>query len=109
MNSNKKITLIIFTTLSLLTVVIVALVALGSRQTGYDSAKKRAYLTADIVKKSLTSHMVNGNMHQRETFLNSITQLKDVNDLWIIRSKSVSTQSLQRKLTEPGMLIIKIS
>ena len=36
--------------------------------------------------------MVNGNMHQRETFLNSITQLKDVNDLWIIRSKSVSTQ-----------------
>ena len=92
MNSNKKITLIIFTTLSLLTVVIVALVALGSRQTGYDSAKKRAYLTADIVKKSLTSHMVNGNMHQRETFLNSITQLKDVNDLWIIRSKSVSTQ-----------------
>ena len=92
MNSNKKIILIIFTTLSLLTVVIVALVALGSRQTGYDSAKKRAYLTADIVKKSLTSHMVNGNMHQRETFLNSITQLKDVNDLWIIRSKSVSTQ-----------------
>ena len=92
MNSNKKITLIIFTTLSLLTVVIVALVALGSRQTGYESAKKRAYLTADIVKKSLTSHMLNGNMHQRETFLNSITQLKDVNDLWIIRSKTVSQQ-----------------
>ena len=71
MNSNKKITIIIFTMVTVLTIVIVALVALGSRQTGYDSAKKRAYLTADIVKKSLTSHMINGNMHQRDVFLDS--------------------------------------
>ncbi len=77
---------------TVLTIVIVALVALGSRQTGYDSAKKRAYLTADIVKKSLTSHMVNGNMNQRDVFLDSMAQLKEVNDLWIIRSKSVSEQ-----------------
>ena len=92
MNSNKKITIIIFTMVTVLTIVIVALVALGSRQTGYDSAKKRAYLTADIVKKSLTSHMINGNMNQRDVFLDSIAQLKEVNDLWIIRSRSVSEQ-----------------
>lgn len=92
MNSNKKVTIIIFTMVSLLTIVIVALVALGSRQSGYDSAKKRAYLTADIVKKSLTSHMINGNMDQRDVFLNSIGQLNEVNDLWIIRAKSVSEQ-----------------
>ena len=77
---------------TVLTIVIVALVALGSRQTGYDSAKKRAYLTADIVKKSLTSHMINGNMHQRDVFLDSMTQLKEVNDLWIVRSKTISAQ-----------------
>ena len=29
---------------------------------------------------------------KEKLFLNSITQLKDVNDLWIIRLKSVSTQ-----------------
>ena len=92
MNSNKKITIIIFTMVTILTIVIVALVALGSRQTGYDSAKKRAYLTADIVKKSLTSHMINGNMHQRDIFLDSMAQLKEVSDLWIIRSKAVSEQ-----------------
>jgi len=92
MNSNKKITIIIFTMVTVLTIVIVALVALGSRQTGYDSAKKRAYLTADIVKKSLTSHMINGNMNQRDVFLSSMSQLKEVNDLWIIRSKAVSEQ-----------------
>lgn len=92
MNSNKKITLIIFTMVSLLTVIIVALVALGSRQSGYDSAKKRAYLTAEIVKKSLTAHMVNGNMDQRDVFLNSIEQLQELNDLWIVRAASVSEQ-----------------
>ena len=99
MNSNKKVTIIIFTMVSLLTIVIVALVALGSRQSGYDSAKKRAYLTADIVKKSLTSHMINGNMDQREVFLNSINQLDEVNDLWIIRAKSVSQQFGKSNLT----------
>ncbi len=92
MNSNKKITLIIFTMITFLTIIIVALVAVGSRQSGYESTKKRAYVTADIVKKSLTSHMVNGNMHQRDVFLNSINDLDEVNDLWIIRAKSINKQ-----------------
>ncbi len=99
MNSNKKITIIIFTMVSLLTIVIVALVALGSRQSGYESAEKRAHLTADIVKKSLTAHMLNGNMDQRKTFLDSISELEDVNDLWIIRAKSVSEQFGKSKLS----------
>jgi diguanylate cyclase (GGDEF)-like protein len=77
---------------TLLTVIIVALVAIGSRQSGYEGAQKRAYLTAEIVKKSLTAHMVNGNMDQRDVFLNSIGELDELNDLWIIRSPSVSEQ-----------------
>lgn len=92
MSSNKKITLIIFSMIMILTVIIVFLVAIGSRQTGYEGVKKKAYLTADIVKKSLTSHMVNGNMDQRDIFLNSISQLDNVKDLWVIRAKSVSEQ-----------------
>lgn len=92
MSSNKKITLIIFSMITILTVIIVVLVAIGSRQTGYEGVKKKAYLTADIVKKSLTSHMVNGNMDQRDIFLNSISQLDNVKDLWVIRAKSVSEQ-----------------
>ncbi len=92
MSSNKKITLIIFSMITILTVIIVVLVAIGSRQTGYEGVKKKAYLTTDIVKKSLTSHMVNGNMDQRDIFLNSISQLDNVKDLWVIRAKSVSEQ-----------------
>ena len=36
--------------------------------------------------------MINGNMHQRDIFLDSMAQLKEVSDLWIIRSKAVSEQ-----------------
>ncbi|WP_148624467.1 GGDEF domain-containing protein [Aliarcobacter cryaerophilus] len=92
MKSNTKITLIIFSMVLLLTSIIVVLVAIGSRQVGYDAVKKKAYLTADIVKNSLTSHMVNGNMAQRDVFLESISQLKNVQSLWIVRAKSVSEQ-----------------
>lgn len=92
MKSNTKITLIIFSMVVLLTSIIVVLVAIGSRQVGYDAVKKKAYLTADIVKNSLTSHMVNGNMSQRDVFLDSISQLKNVQSLWLVRAKSVSEQ-----------------
>jgi len=77
---------------TLLTLIIVALVAIGSRESGYESAKKRAYLTADIVKNALTSHMVNGNMNQRDVFLNSLEQMNEVNDLWVVRSPKVNEQ-----------------
>ncbi|MGJ0314752.1 GGDEF domain-containing protein [Aliarcobacter cryaerophilus] len=92
MKSNTKITLIIFSMVVLLTSIIVVLVAIGSRQIGYDAVKKKAYLTADIVKNSLTSHMVNGNMAQRDVFLDSISRLKNVQSLWLVRAKSVSEQ-----------------
>ena len=92
MKSNTKITLIIFSMVVLLTSIIVVLVAIGSRQVGYDAVKKKAYLTADIVKNSLTSHMVNGNMAQRDVFLDSMSQLKNVQSLWLVRAKSVSEQ-----------------
>ncbi|MGJ0322109.1 diguanylate cyclase [Aliarcobacter cryaerophilus] len=92
MKSNTKITLIIFSMVLLLTSIIVVLVTIGSRQIGYDAVKKKAYLTADIVKNSLTSHMVNGNMAQRDVFLDSISQLKNVQSLWLVRAKSVSEQ-----------------
>lgn len=98
MNSNKKITLIIFSLVVILTSIIVVIVAIGSRQTGYEGVTKKAHLTAEIVKKTLTSHMVNGNMDQREVFLNSISSLKDVESLWLVRAKSVSEQFGQSNL-----------
>jgi len=92
MNSNNKVTLIIFVMVSILVVAIVALVALGSRQSGYESAKKRAHLTAEIVKQSLTAHMINGNTDQSDVFLDSLAQIKDIKSLWVVRAKSIDEQ-----------------
>ncbi|MGM0624211.1 MAG: GGDEF domain-containing protein [Campylobacterota bacterium] len=92
MHSNKKITLIIFTMVSALIVIIVALVAIGSRQNSYDGAKKRAYLAAETVKQSLTAHMVNGNMHQSDVFLKGMSSVAGIENLWVVRSQSVNDQ-----------------
>jgi diguanylate cyclase (GGDEF)-like protein len=72
--------------------IIVVLVAIGSRESGYEHAEKRAQITAEIVKKALTAHMVNGNMHQRDIFLDSMKRLENVKDLWVVRAESVTKQ-----------------
>lgn len=92
MESSKKINLIIFSMVSMLILVIVVLVALGARENSYESAKKRAYLAANTIKQALTAHMVNGNMHQSDVFLNGMSQVKGVKNLWVVRSESVNKQ-----------------
>ncbi|MGM0519994.1 MAG: GGDEF domain-containing protein [Campylobacterota bacterium] len=92
MQLNKKITLIIFSMVTALIAVIVILVALGSRQNSYEGAKKKAYLAAQTVKQSLTAHMINGNMHQSDVFLNGMGQVEGIKDLWVVRSQSVNNQ-----------------
>lgn len=100
MNANRKITFIIFIMVSILVASIVVLVALGYREIGYDGAKKRAHLTAKIVKDSLTSHMVNGIMDKRDLFLDGMKRLDGVQDLWIVRSPSVNEQFGSSSLDE---------
>ncbi len=92
MNANRKIVFIVFTLVAILTAIIIAFVSINQRSTGYDGAKKRAYLTAEIVKNSLTAHMVNGMMNERHVFLDSMKRLKNVEDLWVVRAPSVSEQ-----------------
>lgn len=92
MDSNKRIMLVVFSMVAGLMAVIVMLIAFGSRTNAYQSAKKRAYLAAEIVKSGLTAHMLNGMMENRDFFLNSMKSLDGVDDLWIVRAKSVSKQ-----------------
>ncbi len=101
MKSNKKITLIIFTMVSALIVIIVVLVALGSRENSYEGAKKRAYLAAQTVKQSLTAHMINGNMHQSDVFLTGMSQVEGIQSLWVVRSESLNNQFNDGKAKMP--------
>ena len=65
---------------------------LNFRDYGLKSAEDKAKLTAEIVKSGLTAHMVNGMMDQRDYFLNQISNLENINELWIARGPSVIKQ-----------------
>jgi diguanylate cyclase (GGDEF)-like protein len=62
------------------------------RDYGLNSAEAKAKLTSEIVKSGLTAHMVNGMMDQRDYFLNKISDLENINELWIARGPSVIKQ-----------------
>ena len=53
------------------------------------SAKNEASEISQLVKDGLTSHMINGTMDKRDTFVNSVTSLKGIKSLWIIRGEKV--------------------
>jgi diguanylate cyclase (GGDEF)-like protein len=62
------------------------------RDYGLKSAEDKAKLTAEIVKSGLTAHMVNGMMDQRDYFLKQISDVENINELWIARGSTVIKQ-----------------
>jgi len=62
------------------------------RSYGIENSLNKALAISETVKNGLTAHMINGNMDQREVFLNSIATMSNVEDLWIIRGSHVNKQ-----------------
>ena len=62
------------------------------RENGLANSITKANAVAEIVKSGLTAHMVNGNMDQREVFLNSISKTDNIKKLWVIRGENVINQ-----------------
>jgi len=62
------------------------------RNFGVQNALNNAHSIGEVVKNGLTAHMINNNMNQRDVFLNSISNLKNVEQLWIIRGDNVIKQ-----------------
>ncbi|MFW6308164.1 MAG: diguanylate cyclase [Campylobacterales bacterium] len=92
MSVRKKILLVAGLTPTILVAIVIAIVALNFRDYGVMNAKEKSVLTAELVRDSLTAHMVNGMMDQREYFLNKIENSKNVESLWLIRGESVDEQ-----------------
>jgi len=90
---NKK---SIFTTIGFIMIVMflamIINITLNLRDFGFDSAKTKASLVAQSVKNGLTAHMVNGMMDNRDFYINQTKNLDNIDDLWIIRSKTVEKQ-----------------
>ncbi len=92
MNTRKKITLILIAVFTLLGIVLAVSVLFNFREYGIKSAKEKAELTSEIVKNGLTAHMVNGMMDKRRYFLKKMENSKNMNALWISRSRVVVEQ-----------------
>jgi diguanylate cyclase (GGDEF)-like protein len=100
MSVRKKILLVAGITPTVLVAIVIAIVALNFRDYGVMNAKEKSVLTAELVRDSLTAHMVNGIMDQREYFLNKIENSKNVKSLWLIRGEAVDKQFGESNLHE---------
>jgi len=67
-------------------------ITLNLREFGLQTAKTKAELVAQSVKNGLTAHMVNGMMDKRDFFINETKNLKNIDDLWIVRAPAVIEQ-----------------
>jgi len=92
MSTRQKLTLTLSIIFLVFLIVMIILITFNFRDSGINSAQKRAMLTAEVVKGGLTAHMVNGMMDKRAYFLNQIENIDNVSALWIARSPSVIKQ-----------------
>ncbi|AXH09434.1 hypothetical protein CP960_04205 [Malaciobacter halophilus] len=84
-----------------LTILVTTLSLYNLRNTNLKSSIQNAQVIANVVKSGLTSHMINGNMNQVDTFINSVASMKNIEELWLIRSDLVKKQFGKEELRKP--------
>ncbi|QKJ22693.1 GGDEF domain-containing protein [Poseidonibacter lekithochrous] len=77
---------------AVLAIVITALSLYNLRNIGIKSAIHNAEALSEVIKSGLTSHMLNNNMHQVDTFIDSVSNIKNVDKIWLVRGDLVSNQ-----------------
>ncbi len=92
MNTKKNVITTIAVIMLGMFVAMIINITINLRDFGIDGAKTKARLVAQSVKNGLTAHMVNGIMENRGYYINQTKQLEDIDDLWIIRAKTVEKQ-----------------
>ena len=85
----------------LLTIFVTALSLYNLRNAGINAAIEKAEAISEALKSGLTSHMINNTMNQSDTFINSISNMKNVKYLWLSRTDLVSKQYGNNAQTNP--------
>jgi len=76
--------------------------SLDFRAHGIQSAINKAKIISEVVKNGLTSYMVTNNMDHRNIYINSVSDIKNIQKLWIIRGDNVIKQyGKANKLEKP--------
>jgi diguanylate cyclase (GGDEF)-like protein len=89
MHINKKVLLIVFVMLSMLSVLIIGNVFYNFVNFGKKETMERANSIAESVRDGLTAHMTLGAMDQRELFLSNMIKHQNVKNLRVLRSKKI--------------------
>lgn len=92
MKLKTKISFLLFSSLLLLFVAIFYNRIVDLRNASAKSAESQALSTAKVIEAGLTAHMVSGTMDQRDVFINQVTALENMKQLWLVRSSKVSHQ-----------------
>ncbi len=92
MDSKRKISLSLFFVMSVIFIILIVNIIMNFRDYGLNSVENKAKAIAQTVKHSLTSHMVNGVIDNRELFLNQISKLENIDEIWLSRAPAVIEQ-----------------
>lgn len=92
MDSKRKISLSLFAVMSFIFIILIVNILMNFREYGMTSVENKAKSIAETVKHSLTSHMVNGVIDNRELFLNQIANLENIDQIWLSRAPAVIEQ-----------------
>lgn len=92
MRLKTKISLLLFTSLSFLFVIIFWNSIGDMRKASQQSAQSQALATAKVIEAGLNAHMLSGTMDKRDEFLKQVSSLESMKQLWIVRSQKVSNQ-----------------
>lgn len=80
--------------LSIVSIMILFIVVLTAtfRYMGLQSAQSKAELAGQIVRESLTSHMITGSSDYQDKLLKQIDALDGMKSAWVVRSESLTRQ-----------------
>ena len=110
-----------FIIISLLLICIVSALTMYSiKNNSVKASIHTAELISRIVKNDLTSYMVNNDVEQIDSYINSMSSIDNVKNLWLVRGLSVTNQyginekqkakdDLDKKVLETGEIAYELN
>lgn len=117
----EKKTIYQFTAITLLLTLLVSGISIyNSKNNSIKASIHNAQIISEIVKNDLTTHMVNKNMSQMDAYLYSMSNVKNIVNLWTVRSESINKQyginenkkakdEIDREVLKSGKTIYKLN
>ena len=110
-----------FIVITLLLTIIVSLINIyNSKNNSTKFSIHNAEVLSEVFKNGLTTHMINKNMHQVDTYINSFANVENIKNLWLVRNESIQNQygfnekktpkdDIDKKVLETGKVVYKLN